>query len=69
MVTVAIRYMALSGNGSSILQQLDLSRYRLLPNTAGATTAEQAIKMARLAREATGTNWLKLEVIGDHSSL
>lgn len=69
MVTVAIRYMDLSGNGSSILQQIDLSRYRLLPNTAGATTAEQAIKMAHLAREATGTNWLKLEIIGDESTL
>lgn len=69
MVTVAIRYMDLSSGGPSILQQLDLSRYRLLPNTAGATTAEQAIKMARLAREATGTNWLKLEVIGDQDTL
>ena len=51
MVTVAIRYMDLSSDGPSILQQLDLSRYRLLPNTAGATTAEGAIKMAWLARE------------------
>ncbi len=68
MVTVAIRYMDLSGN-RSILQDLALSRYRLLPNTAGATTADQAIKMARLAREATGTNWLKLEVIGDGPTL
>ena len=69
MITVAIRYMDLSSDGASILQQLDLSRYRLLPNTAGATTTEGAIKMARLAREATGTNWLKLEVIGDQSTL
>lgn len=70
MVTVAIRYMDLSGDGDdSILRRLDLSRYRLLPNTAGATTAEQAIRMARLAREATSTNWLKLEVIGDHDTL
>jgi len=68
MVTVAIRYMDLSGD-RTILQELDLSRYRLLPNTAGATTADQAIKMARLAREATGTNWLKLEVIGEKSTL
>ncbi len=68
MVTVAIRYMDLDG-GRSILHELDLSRYRLLPNTAGAYTAEQAIKMAHLAREATGTNWLKLEVIGDQSTL
>ncbi|MDP9411425.1 MAG: thiazole synthase [Actinomycetota bacterium] len=70
LVTVAIRYMDLSGDeDGSILHQLDLSRYRLLPNTAGATTAEQAIRMARLAREATGTNWLKLEVIGDEATL
>lgn len=68
MVTVAIRYMDLSGD-RSILQELDPSRYRLLPNTAGATTADQAVKMARLAREATGTNWLKLEVIGDGPTL
>lgn len=68
MVTVAVRYMDLSGE-RSILQALDLSRYRLLPNTAGATTAAEAIKMARLAREATGTEWLKLEVIGDKETL
>lgn len=68
MVTVAVRYMNLSGE-RSILQELDLSRYRLLPNTAGATTAEEAARMARLAREATGTNWLKLEVIGDRQTL
>lgn len=70
MVTVAIRYMDLSRDGeSSVLERLDLSRYRLLPNTAGATTAEQAIRMARLAREATGTEWIKLEVIGDQRTL
>ena len=68
MVTVAIRYMDLSGE-RSILQELDLSRYRLLPNTAGATDVEGAIKMARLAREATGTEWLKLEIIGDERTL
>ncbi|AHY45869.1 thiS: thiamine biosynthesis protein ThiS [Rubrobacter radiotolerans] len=68
MVTVAVRYMDLDGE-RSILQDLDLSRYRLLPNTAGAKTAEQAVRMARLAREATGTNWVKLEVIGDDKTL
>jgi thiazole synthase len=68
MVTVAIRYMDLDG-GRSVLHELDLSKYRLLPNTAGAYTAERAIRMANLAREATGTNWLKLEVIGDESTL
>jgi thiazole synthase len=68
MVTVAIRYMDFSG-GESILGQLDLPRYRLLPNTAGATDVEGALKMARLAREATGTEWIKLEIIGDQSTL
>lgn len=69
MVTVAIRYMNFSSDEGSILDSLDLSRYRLLPNTAGATTVEGALKMARLAREATGTEWIKLEVIGDESTL
>jgi thiazole synthase len=68
MVTVAIRYMDLSGE-RGILEQLDLSRYRLLPNTAGATTVADAVKMARLAREATGTELIKLEVIGDGETL
>ena len=69
MVTVAIRYMNLGSDDGSVLSELDLSRYRLLPNTAGATDAAGALKMARLAREATGTNWIKLEVIGDQSTL
>lgn len=72
MVTVAIRYMKLNGevNGEpSILEQLDLSKYRLLPNTAGAYTVKDAVKMARLARAATGTEWIKLEVIGDQRTL
>lgn len=69
MVTVAIRIMNLDGNEPSILESIDLSRYKLLPNTAGAYTVKDAVKMAHLAREATGTNWIKLEVIGDQRSL
>jgi thiazole synthase len=72
MVTVAIRFMNLDASangGGSILEQLDLSRYRLLPNTAGAYTVKDAVKMARLARAATGTEWIKLEVIGDQRTL
>ena len=69
MVTVAIRIMNLDGNEPSILESIDLSRYKLLPNTAGAYTVKDAVKMAKLAREATGTNWIKLEVIGDQRSL
>jgi len=72
MVTVAIRFMDLDGpaNGEpGILDNLDLNRYRLLPNTAGAYTVADAVKMARMARAATGTNWIKLEVIGDQATL
>lgn len=72
MVTVAIRFMKLDGNGNgepSILESLDLSKYRLLPNTAGAYTVKDAVKMAHLARAATGTEWIKLEVIGDQKTL
>lgn len=71
IVTVSVRYMNLEEGpaASAILGALDLSRIHLLPNTAGAATAEQAIRMARLAREATGTNWVKLEVIGDAPTL
>jgi thiazole synthase len=66
LVTVAIRYVDLDApSASGVLAGVDLDRYRLLPNTAGATTAEHAVKMARLARAATGTNFIKLEVIGD----
>ncbi len=71
MVTVAIRYMDLEGKGDGldIMPHLDLSKYHLLPNTAGAYSVEQAIYMAQLARAATGTNWIKLEVIGDAATL
>lgn len=71
MITVAIRYMNLDalGDAPSLLDQVDLSRYRLLPNTAGAYTVADAVKMARLARAATNTNWIKLEVIGDQTTL
>ena len=76
MVTVAIRLMNLDKKSDApaqdeapILESLDLDRYALLPNTAGAYTTEAAVKMARLARAVTGTNWIKLEVIGDQRSL
>jgi thiazole synthase len=70
MVTVAVRYMNLEGGGGpSVLQELDLTRHHLLPNTAGATTVAQAMHLADLARAATGTPWIKLEVIGDGDTL
>lgn len=71
MVTVAIRMTGVDGSGpdAGILAALDLNRYHLLPNTAGATSVREAIFMAELAREALGTNWVKLEVIGDERTL
>src|SRR6266508_2483116 len=71
MVTVAIRMTGVDGSGpdAGILGSFDHARYRLLPNTAGATSVRQAVFMAELAREALGTNWVKLEVIGDERTL
>jgi thiazole synthase len=71
IVTVAIRMTGVDGSGpdAGILSALDRSRYQLLPNTAGATSVRQAVFMAELAREALGTNWVKLEVIGDERTL
>jgi thiazole synthase len=71
MVTVAIRMTGVDGSGpdAGILSAIDRGRYHLLPNTAGATSVRQAVFMAELAREALGTNWVKLEVIGDERTL
>ena len=67
IVTVSIRRISLKGHGSDTVQLL--SGYRFLPNTAGCETARDAILTAELAREALGTNWVKLEVIGDRETL
>jgi thiazole synthase len=71
VVTVAVRRVNLdeAGTGKSLLDFIDRQRYLLLPNTAGCYTADEAIRTARLAREALGTPWLKLEVIGDQKTL
>lgn len=70
IVTVAIRRINLSqGMEGSILKTLDPKRHFILPNTAGCYTAKEAILCAQLAREALGTNWIKLEVIGDDLTL
>ncbi|MBB6099654.1 thiazole synthase [Deinobacterium chartae] len=66
IVTVSIRRVELGAAGHvGLLESLDLSRYTLLPNTAGARSADEAVRLARLARAVTGTAWLKLEVIPD----
>ena len=70
MVTVAVRRVDLSARGAeSLLSWIDQSQIRLLPNTAGCYTAEEAVRTARLAREAGLSNWIKLEVIGDERTL
>jgi thiazole synthase len=70
MVTVAVRRVDLRASGAeSLLSWIDRSKIFLLPNTAGCYTADDAIRTARLAREAGLSNWIKLEVIGDERTL
>ncbi len=70
MVTVAVRRVDLSAKGeSSLLSWIDRSKIFLLPNTAACYTADEAVRTARLAREAGLSNWIKLEVIGDERTL
>ncbi len=68
MATVAVRRVDPSGRGSllDLLAELDV---RVLPNTAGCGTASEAVLTAKMAREAFGTEWIKLEVIGDDRTL
>jgi thiazole synthase len=68
MATVAVRRVDPSGRGS-LLSLLEEVGVRVLPNTAGCATASEAVLTAKLAREAFGTDWVKLEVIGDDRTL
>jgi thiazole synthase len=70
MVTVAVRRVNISDRSKeSLLDYIDTSRIFLLPNTAGCYTADEAVRTARLGREAGLSNWVKLEVIGDERTL
>jgi len=70
MITVAVRRVNISDKSKeSLLDYVDRSKYFLLPNTAGCYTADEAVRTARLGREAGLSNWVKLEVIGDESTL
>ena len=70
MVTVAVRRVDLDASKrDSLLHHLDPSEFFLLPNTAGCFTADEAIRYARLGREAGLSSWVKLEVIGDQETL
>ncbi len=68
MVTVAVNRVPLDGKTESFLDYLD-KKMMILPNTAGCYDAEHALRTARLAREALETDWIKLEVIGDKTTL
>jgi len=68
MATVAVRRVDPSARGG-ILDVLRRRAVEVLPNTSGCFTAAEAVLTAKLAREALGTDWVKLEVIGDEETL
>jgi thiazole synthase len=69
-VTVAVRRVNLNDtSGESLLDYIDRERMFILPNTAACYSADDAVRVARLAREAGLSNWIKLEVIGDEKTL
>ena len=69
MVTVAVRRVNLDRTGPSLLDFLDMDRLKILPNTAGCYSADEAVRAARLAREVGLSDWVKIEVIGDNATL
>jgi thiazole synthase len=74
MITVAVRRVNLPAPGAaakepSLLDFIDTSKIFILPNTAGCYTADEAVRIARLGREAGLSSWVKLEVIGDERTL
>jgi thiazole synthase len=70
MITVALRRIDFDDPKSrSILEDVDWKRYTILPNTAGCQTADEAVRVARLARSMGLSDWVKLEVIPDSKYL
>jgi thiazole synthase len=65
IVTAALRRVDLHNPQDDILSAIDQARFLLLPNTSGARDAEEAVRLARLARAAAGLDWIKLEVTPD----
>lgn len=65
LVTVALRRVRTDGAADDIIDPLDRSRYRLMPNTSGVRDAKEAVLAAELSREALETNWVKLEIHPD----
>lgn len=70
MVTVAVRRVNISDRThESLLDYIDTAKMFILPNTAGCYTSDDAVRVARLGREAGLSHWVKLEVIGDERTL
>ncbi|MCD7035218.1 thiazole synthase [Metabacillus sp. GX 13764] len=70
ILTFAVRRMDIFDKSqSNLLEKLDLSQYSLLPNTAGAKTADEAVRIARLAKASGLCTMIKVEVIGDEKTL
>ena len=70
LVTVAVRRVDLADKTkASFLSWIDRTKYKLLPNTAGCFTADDAVRTAMLGREALSTSLVKIEVIGDEKTL
>lgn len=68
LATVALRRVDMTTTGS-VVDVLTTAGVEVLPNTAGCQTAREAVLTARLAREALGTDWIKLEVVADERTL
>lgn len=69
MITVALRRVEMNNPEDSLINAIDISKYVFLPNTSGARNAEEAVRLARLARAAKLGNWVKLEVTPDPNYL
>jgi thiazole synthase len=69
LVTAALRRVDLNDPNDSILSSIDTKRYRMMPNTSGARDAKEAVRLARLARAASGGDWVKLEVTPEPNHL
>ena len=65
MVTVALRRVDIENDNDNMLAAIDRTKYQLLPNTSGARNADEAVRLSRLARAASGIAWVKLEVTPD----
>ncbi len=65
IVTVALRRVDIENENDDMLRHIDRDKYLLLPNTSGARDADEAVRLSKLARAATGVNWVKLEVTPD----